>query len=183
MHARGLAKFYKSNVFVKMAVFALGFALAQPASAELLQFELTGSRQASFQIDINTSPDFVNSTSAGDQIGYDNVPGTYGGVTGTAEILFGTHLIATLNIVLPSNMDTLGFTQFAGPDLFSLSGAPPQPMFKTGTFALSGLVSGSSSLDILVILEPSTWAMMLIGFGGLGFAGYRQMRRAKPQAA
>jgi hypothetical protein len=26
--------------------------------------------------------------------------------------------------------------------------------------------------------EPSTWAMMLIGFAGLGFAGYRQARRA-----
>jgi PEP-CTERM motif len=31
--------------------------------------------------------------------------------------------------------------------------------------------------------EPSTWAMMLLGFGGLGFLGYLQTRRAKPQAA
>jgi hypothetical protein len=27
--------------------------------------------------------------------------------------------------------------------------------------------------------EPSTWAMMLIGFGGLGFAGYRQARQPR----
>jgi hypothetical protein len=33
------------------------------------------------------------------------------------------------------------------------------------------------------IPEPSTWAMMLLGFSGLGFLGYRQTRRAKPQAA
>jgi hypothetical protein len=26
--------------------------------------------------------------------------------------------------------------------------------------------------------EPSTWAMMLLGFGGLGFAGYRRSRKA-----
>ena len=26
--------------------------------------------------------------------------------------------------------------------------------------------------------EPSTWAMMLIGFAGLGFAGYRASRKA-----
>jgi hypothetical protein len=26
--------------------------------------------------------------------------------------------------------------------------------------------------------EPSTWAMMLIGFGGLGYAGYRGSRRS-----
>jgi hypothetical protein len=30
----------------------------------------------------------------------------------------------------------------------------------------------------LSVPEPSTWAMMLIGFAGLGFAGYRASRRA-----
>jgi|SRR5271166_4055014 len=28
--------------------------------------------------------------------------------------------------------------------------------------------------------EPSTWAMMLLGFAALGFAGYRRMARGKP---
>jgi PEP-CTERM motif len=27
--------------------------------------------------------------------------------------------------------------------------------------------------------EPSTWAMMLLGFAGLGFAGYRKARGAR----
>ena len=35
-------------------------------------------------------------------------------------------------------------------------------------FAVSGAVP-----------EPSTWAMMLIGFGGLGFAGYRSTRKTE----
>jgi hypothetical protein len=26
--------------------------------------------------------------------------------------------------------------------------------------------------------EPSTWAMMILGFAGLGFAGYRASRKA-----
>jgi hypothetical protein len=39
------------------------------------------------------------------------------------------------------------------------------------------------SFAIPAIPEPSTWAMMLLGFAGLGFLGYRQTRRAKPQAA
>jgi PEP-CTERM motif len=34
-----------------------------------------------------------------------------------------------------------------------------------------------------VIPEPSTWAMMLAGFTGLGFIGYRRTRRARRQAA
>jgi hypothetical protein len=27
--------------------------------------------------------------------------------------------------------------------------------------------------------EPSTWAMMLLGFAGLGFAGYRRARAGR----
>jgi hypothetical protein len=27
-----------------------------------------------------------------------------------------------------------------------------------------------------ILPEPSTWAMMLVGFAGLGFAGYRATR-------
>jgi PEP-CTERM motif len=32
----------------------------------------------------------------------------------------------------------------------------------------------------LTVPEPSTWVMMLIGFAGLGFAGYRASRRPQP---
>jgi hypothetical protein len=31
--------------------------------------------------------------------------------------------------------------------------------------------------------EPSTWAMMLIGFAGLGFAGWRTQRKTAAQTA
>ncbi len=41
----------------------------------------------------------------------------------------------------------------------------------TGTFSFSpGVITG--------VPEPSTWAMMLLGFGGLGFARRRSLRRA-----
>jgi PEP-CTERM motif len=39
------------------------------------------------------------------------------------------------------------------------------------------------SLNGALIPEPSTWAMMLLGFAGLGFAGYRQARKAHPANA
>jgi hypothetical protein len=49
--------------------------------------------------------------------------------------------------------------------------------------------SGFSRWDLIVgnltearaapVPEPSTWAMMLLGFAGLGFAGYRQTRRGR----
>ena len=38
-------------------------------------------------------------------------------------------------------------------------------------------------LAACAVPEPSTWAMLLLGFAGLGFVGYRQTRRAKPQTA
>ena len=31
----------------------------------------------------------------------------------------------------------------------------------------------------LAIPEPSTWAMMLLGFAGLGYAGFRKARTAR----
>ncbi len=36
-----------------------------------------------------------------------------------------------------------------------------------------------TNLSVTVVPEPSTWAMMILGFAGLGFAGYRKSRRAK----
>jgi PEP-CTERM motif len=46
---------------------------------------------------------------------------------------------------------------------------------------------GPISLDVtdtlnVVVPEPSTWAMMLLGFVGLGFAGYRASRRTATAA-
>ena len=35
----------------------------------------------------------------------------------------------------------------------------------------------------LNVPEPSTWAMMILGFAGLGFAGYRKSRKAAVIAA
>jgi PEP-CTERM motif len=40
-----------------------------------------------------------------------------------------------------------------------------------------GPFNGAFSLAGAVVPEPSTWAMMLLGFAGLGFAGYRASRR------
>jgi PEP-CTERM motif len=45
-----------------------------------------------------------------------------------------------------------------------------------------GLASGTLTSDTLTVPEPSTWAMMLVGFAGLGFAGYRASRRTAAAA-
>jgi hypothetical protein len=37
---------------------------------------------------------------------------------------------------------------------------------------------GGVGVTLTAIPEASTWAMMLLGFAGLGFAGYRASRKA-----
>jgi hypothetical protein len=118
-------------------------------------------------------PDSSSSSPFGDQIQYFNVPGTYGGVAETATIGFGTSIFAQLNVLA----DGLGFTQFGGPDLFS--GDPMHPTFNLGTFSLSSIVSGPSSIEISEVAgapEPSTWAMMILGSVSLALMYRRKTR-------
>jgi hypothetical protein len=45
-----------------------------------------------------------------------------------------------------------------------------------GAYVIGGVVPGT-------VPEASTWAMLVLGFAGLGLVGYRQTRAAKPRAA
>ncbi len=164
---------------LKFAFLACAAVLAAttsvPAHAVLLNFGLTGSRNATFQLDSNPTPTTSSTSVFGDQIQFSNVSGTFNGVAGTATIGFGTGpIFADLNILSTS----LGFTQFAGPNLFT--GTAAAPIFSTGIFALTSIVSGSSTLTIsqaspAAVPEPATWAIMI---AGLGMVGYSMRRRS-----
>lgn len=148
------------------AIFATS-AITMPATAAPVLFELSGSRSATFTIDpVTTAPDFFNRSFIGDQVSYNTVQGTFGGVDGTAFVGFGTFLAATLNVQSPN----LGFTQFTGPELFTVVG--DRPVFNLGTFELNSIVSGRSMIRIssvaAAVPEPMTWALMTIGFGMVG---------------
>jgi PEP-CTERM motif len=49
-------------------------------------------------------------------------------------------------------------------------------------FTSSGMFTGTMT-PVISIPEPSTWAMMLLGFAGLGYIGYRTSRRRVTAAA
>jgi hypothetical protein len=168
----------KHSILLFAVALSTTFAAA-PASAQLLTFNLTGSRTATFTL-IGSAPNsFTSNALTGNQIFFNNVAGTFGGTAGTANISFGTNLIADLNIQSAS----LGFTQLSAPgDLFS--GPASSPTFNLGTFTLSGgFTAGPATLTIsqaavAAVPEPGTWALMLIGFGAIGVS----MRRRRVAA-
>jgi hypothetical protein len=47
------------------------------------------------------------------------------------------------------------------------------PFQFTGTYSL-GDITGSGTFNVSAVPEPSTWAMLLIGFAGVGFMTYRR---------
>jgi PEP-CTERM motif len=70
---------------------------------------------------------------------------------------------------------------------FEVSGALGAPPLTPGTYVWSwgAGTQGDNSVSLVVggllaapIPEPSTWAIMLLGFAGLGFAGYRAQRKS-----
>jgi PEP-CTERM motif len=62
----------------------------------------------------------------------------------------------------------------AAPDFSGLvSASPITDLFVEGTS-----IVGTLTVTVAGVPEPSTWAMMLIGFAGLGFTGYRASRKS-----
>ncbi|KQU53080.1 hypothetical protein ASG67_09565 [Sphingomonas sp. Leaf339] len=147
---------------------------ASPAYAAPLLFNFSGpSGTAVFQLDSNPMPAFSQTFLGSDQFSFNNVAGTFGGVAGTAStVSFGNGLFSSLSI----NAANLGFTQFNAPTLFS--GSPGNPTFLTGSFTLINPFFGNGQLTISPITaavpEPTTWAMMVLGMGVVGFAMRRR---------
>jgi hypothetical protein len=88
-------------------------------------------------------------------------------------------LTITLNRVTPDPLETFGVTT----DALALNFTGFPVVFGTSLNLVNGSIDIAQSYasEILtpfsVIPETSTWAMMLLGFAGLGFAGYRRRIR------
>lgn len=121
------------------------------------------------------------------------------GVPGAAHIHFGEIDKGGGPIIFPFLNFPVGVTSGTYDTVLTAASLLPEPMEGIDTFAeaVSAIEAGKTYFNIHtiefpggeiggqieVIPEPSTWAMMLLGFGGLAFLGYRQTRTAKPQAA
>ena len=156
------------RVFPMLCGALLLTATATTADAATYAFDLSGSRNASFTLDT------ADATSSFFQTNFANVTGTFDGMTQTASLInfSAVSFIADLNIVGTS----LGFTQFSGPALYT--GSNDSPVFTPGTYQLTSIVSGNSTLTITegtgAVPEPASWALMIAGFGLVGIAARRR---------
>jgi PEP-CTERM motif len=109
------------------------------------------------------------------------------------KILSGREIdLLSLNQTIDVAPDTdIVVTMFASSNIISFagngrrsSGVLLDPLFDiapeyASLYTLVGLPEGTASA---AVPEPTTWAMMVIGFAGLGFAGYRTSRRTDAAA-
>jgi hypothetical protein len=69
--------------------------------------------------------------------------------------------------VNPATLDELGIGFFGNSTQTGSS----------GTFTFSGISLTDDTSQVAAVPEPSTWAMMMLGFAGLGFMAYRRKDR------
>jgi hypothetical protein len=156
---------------LKLATAAVVVALSvTPAFAEILKFSFTGASgdfatwtqpsdptPVEFKDQFSTEVQVTNGTSnkgGFSSVEFDSNDIIDGGFFIDAAGLFGT-----------------GPTLYTGPE--------SAPIFRAGDF----LVSTGSLTGTAAVPEPSTWAMMLIGFAGLGYASRRASRKSAAVAA
>jgi hypothetical protein len=96
-------------------------------------------------------------------------------VTFTATISGGTfNGDAVFAVFSPTTNFTGGFVGWEGLDQNGVS----ESVFDEHSGTFEGTLA-VIQIGLPPVPEPSTWAMMLVGFGGLGFAAYRAKKSAK----
>lgn len=163
------------KIFALLATIAV--AASAPARAAILHYEVAGSTNFSFSLDTNqsTTPDdtFVGS------FYLTNVHNTSASNPFPYLYFFDLGNGGAFSASTQPNASGDLFS-FFGDQLFT--GSSNAPEFLTGSFLLYSAFSQSPdpdvTLNVTAVPEPSTWAMLLVGFAGIGFMAYR--RKSKP---
>jgi hypothetical protein len=110
------------------------------------------------------SGDFTIASGSGDfgLTGFDPFTGLAAGQqTGPLGVTFDTSSLGSFTETI--DLNGMGY----------YNGATYSPYAADAVLTIEGTVTGTGAVP-----EPSTWAMMLFGFAGLGFLGYRRTARA-----
>lgn len=147
-----------------------------------------GDRSFTFTLEQGQTPDRV-STGIATRIFFNDVEGTFVGVDGSSSIASSVSSTNAFNRITV-NAAGFGRSFFGGPNLFD--GSTTNPMVNLRTFALTQVSTGPgtgggtltiSQLQVGAVPEPSTWAMMILGFGFVAGAMRSQRRRTSESLA
>ena len=97
-----------------------------------------------------------------------------------SALLTGTGIVSPISLSTLFNNDVIESYALAGLNL----GAGTYTLTVTGSRGTTGAFGGNVSFNQTPgVPEPATWAMMLLGFGAVGFAMRRRQRPALAQLA
>lgn len=169
---------------------ALAIVAASPASAAQYLFDFSGSGIFGGTLNGNgqiTTSDasFINPLNGYTAQNITGITGTFNGsaITGLAA-LFGANNLYYLTGPFFVDGNGLGFTTAAdvSANLF-VTNDTSYRVNTMGAGLLTGGVTAKSSAVAAAVPEPATWAMMLLGFGAVGFGMRRRSRTLALQAA
>jgi len=160
---------------------------AAPASAAEFLFDFSGT--GFFGGTLNGSGtlttndmSFMNPTNGFTAQSIIGINGTFNGspITGLAPGLFGANNLFYLTGPFFVDGNGLGFTTAAGvsANLFVTNGTSFR-VNTQGAGLLTGLVRASATPVTPAVPEPATWAMMLLGFGAIGYSMRSARRKTK----
>lgn len=158
-----------SNVLAGLAVSALLFCstVAARAEAYLFSVQLNGGPDFSFTLDKSPTPDEFFS---GGSFGIYNLATTIGTFS---QISFYAPGIGNGFVIMDDTVPLIDTSSV----LPMYQGSEDAPTFLVGNYVLLNFFGdaevGSMTISAAVP-EPSTWAMMLLGFAGVGFMAYRR---------
>ena len=152
------------KTFALAGAGAIALAATPTSAAEVLYSfsSLGGTQDFTFTLDVNPTPDAAIS---GLYFYFDNVAVTTNGSTESAAIQFLRQDVIDVQFLLVSPSIS---TFYAGPQLYS--GNENSPTMLTGVFAFSNGTLSVTDVSSAAVPEPGTWAMMLFGFGAIGWS-------------
>ncbi len=157
---------------MNIKALSLGLTLASAAvssghATEILFTVTGGDPTTTFELPAMPTPDGFNLDFG---FNFDSVPAVYGG---SAIILSD---LIFYNSFLSGGFQDDNFFDLQGWQLYS--GPESSPTFTPGVYTgMYNVYDGATdTVTLTAVPEVSTWAMLLAGFAGLGFAAYRRTR-------
>jgi hypothetical protein len=181
-------KFAKSIAALMVAGLPLGGAL-EPASAKVFDWSLTGPDPSLGGLPLPGSGTITASpTESAGVWDIDTITGVINGsqITGPSTFEGADNLLFTNGFAFVSTVG-ISFETAAGQsfNIFSFDGqmTPPTGNAYGERTANPAAPFGVGTFTLTAVPEASTWALMVIGFAGLGFAGYRASQKRAAAAA